>query len=160
MIEIISGDLLDSKEKYIVHQTNCISTGSAGGIARLIFDKYPYADTYKNRIKDGKTGTIEIFGDGKDQRFIINSNSQFYPGYPKFPDSEFDGLFARQRVFYKCLLQIAKIQDLESIAFPFKIGCGLGGGDWEWYFGTLKHFADYVKTKNAKVFMYKREGDE
>ena len=58
-------------------------------------------------------------------------------------------------------MKIAKIPNLESIAFPWRIGCGLAGGNWEWYLGTLKNFADHVEEKQgAKVIIYRREGDE
>lgn len=49
MIEIIEGDLLNATEKYICHQTNCLSQGSAAGIARAIFDRFPYADIYHDQ---------------------------------------------------------------------------------------------------------------
>jgi len=46
MIEIISGSILDAKEKYIAHCCNCVTQKSAG-VALAIFDKYPYSNTYK-----------------------------------------------------------------------------------------------------------------
>ena len=72
MIEIITGDLLEAKEKYIAHQCNCLTQNSAG-TAKAIFDKFPYANTYERRIKDengettniDKPGTIIVLGDGK-----------------------------------------------------------------------------------------------
>ena len=163
MIEIITGDLLEAKEKYIAHQTNCISTGGAAGIARIIFDKWPYADCYIGR-KETSTpstpGTIDIRGNGIEQRRIINVHAQYYPGKCRFPLSSLDGLVAREKYFYKGLLQIAKIDDLESIAFPWRIGCGLGGGDWEHYIGKLTLFSNYLETKGVKVVIYRRVGDE
>ena len=168
MIEIVTGDLLESKAKYIAHQCNCITQNSAG-TALSIFDRFPYANTYALRKADdnGKTistdvpGTIAILGDGKDQRYVINMYAQFYPGKPKYPQSSLDGTAIRLTYFYKCLLRIAKIPDLESIAFPWRIGCNLGGGDWERYLGNITNFAQFVKEKHgAQVYIYRREGDE
>jgi len=160
MIEIITGDLLEATEQYIAHQTNTISNGGAGGIARVIFDKYPYADCYLSRAKQDQAGTIDIRGNGSDQRLIINMHAQIYPGSPRYPDSNLDGTLAREKYFHQCLLRIAKIPDLESIAFPWKIGCGLGGGIWAHYLGTLTNFAHYVEKMGVKVVIYRRDGDQ
>jgi O-acetyl-ADP-ribose deacetylase (regulator of RNase III) len=168
MLEIVTGDLLESKEKYIAHQCNCLTQNSAG-TAKAIFDKFPHANTYAKRVRgeDGQTtnidvpGTITILGDGKEQRFVINMFAQYYPGKPKYPLSSLDGTLIRQKQFHKCLLRVALLPDLESIAFPWRIGCNLGGGDWEYYLGTINNFAQYVEEKQgAKVIIYRRDGDE
>lgn len=168
MIEIVTGDLLDSKEKYIAHQCNCLTENSAG-TAKAIFDKWPHANTYVNRIKDenGLTtnidtpGHITILGDGKTDRYVINMYAQYYPGRPKFPKSTLDGIPARQNYFHRCLLRVAQIPELESIAFPWRVGCGLAGGDWEWTLGTIVNFANYIEEKQgARVVIYRKEGDE
>jgi O-acetyl-ADP-ribose deacetylase (regulator of RNase III) len=160
MIEIITGDLLEAKEKYIAHITNCVSTGGAIGIAKSIFDKYPYANCYSTRLEHSKSGTIDIRGNGKNNRYIINMHAIVYPGRSKYPLSTLDGLAARRKYFYRALLRVASLPDLESIAFPWRIGCNLGGGDWEHYLGTLTNFAQYVGEKDVKVRVYRREGDE
>ncbi len=168
MIEIVSGDLLSSKEKYIIHSCNCLTQNSAG-IAKAIFDKFPYANTYKKRVRltNGETvnadvpGTIEVLGDGIEQRFVINMFAQYYPGKSKFPESSLDGTAIRLKYFHKCLLRVAKIPDLESVAFPWRIGCNLGGGNWDHYLGTITNFAQYVKaSQNTKVIIYRREDDD
>lgn len=157
-ILVITGDLLNATEKYILHQTNCISQGAAAGIARAIFDKYPYADCYSNRKERSIPGTFDIMGNGLDQRFVINLHSQKYPGGPNI-DS--DNQEARQKYFYRGLLRLAKVENLESIAINWKIGCGIAGGNWDYYLGTLTNFAKYIKEKqNAEVVIYRREGDE
>lgn len=160
MIEIITGDLLEAKEKYILHQTNCVSTSGAAGIAKLIFDKYPYANCYSDRSESSKPGAIDIRGDGLDQRLIINLHGQVYPGRVRYPLSSLDGVVAREKYFYHGLLRVAKIDDLESIALPWRVGCGIAGGDWEHYLGTITNFAQYVGDKDVKVRIYRREGDE
>jgi O-acetyl-ADP-ribose deacetylase (regulator of RNase III) len=161
MIEIITGDLLDAKEKYILHQTNCVSKGSAGGIARSIFDKYPYADCYLGRKENSDPGTIDIRGDGSNNRFVINMHSQVYPGGPKFPLSDLDGARIREKYFHKCFLKVARIPNLESVALPWRIGCGLGGGDWNHYLQQIEIFSNYVEINyGVKVKIYRRENDE
>lgn len=161
MIEIITGDLLDSKEKYILHQTNCISDSGAAGIAKSIFEKYPYADCYKSRLEASKPGTIDIRGNGADQRFVVNLHAQYYPGKPRYPLSSLDGIPVREKYFHQCLLRLAKVSDLESVALPWSIGCGIAGGNWNHYIVTITNFANYIEAKqNAKVIIYRREEDQ
>lgn len=161
MIEIVTGSLLDATEKYICHQANCLSH-YASGIAKVIFNKYPYADIYTNRFSPDEPGDIIICGDGVSERYVINLLGQYQPGGLTdvvFHD-KLDTASARQKYFHKALNKIAKIPNLESIAFNYKIGCGLAGGNWDWYFGELNNFAAYVnKTQQAIVKIYKLEGD-
>ena len=64
MIEIVTGNLLDAKEKFIAHRTNCVSQKSAG-LAKRIFDKFPYSNIYVNRTDPNTPGTLKSFlGDG------------------------------------------------------------------------------------------------
>lgn len=157
MVIIIHGNLLESKEKYIAHQCNCLTQSSAG-IAKNIFDKYPYANTYSSRTEPDTLASIKILGDSLENRFVINMFAQYYPGKPKYPESKLDGILARQQYFYQCLLKIAKISDLESIAFPYKIGCNLAGGDWNYYYGVLNNFANHVHDKyHVKTFLYHKD---
>lgn len=145
-LKVFNGNILDSSAKYIAHQTNCISTHSAG-LAKQIFERFPYADVYSERALANHAdapGTIAIRGDGKDHRFIIGMMAQYFPGAPKYPESTKDGALARKRYFFSCLEHISKIPDLESIAFPYGIGCGMAGGDWKWYEEVLEKFANYL----------------
>lgn len=160
MIEIITGDIFESKEKYLVHQANCV-TKRAAHLAKDVFDKYPYSDIYTSRIDADKPGHIIIKGDGLDKRLIVAILGQYYPGKPKYPDSKLDGTKIREKYFYNGLLRLAQIPNLESIAFPWRIGCGAAGGNWDHYLGLISNFAQYVKdTQQAKVIIYRLDGDE
>lgn len=157
MIEIVRGDIFDSKDKYLCHQCNCV-TNRAAHLAKDVFEHYPYADIYAPRTEPDIPGTIIIRGDGEDQRYVVALLGQYYPGSPKYPNSDRDGTVARQKYFHKTLLRLAAIPNLETIAFPWKIGCGAAGGDWEYYHGTIKNFATYVEAiQKAKVKIYRLE---
>lgn len=140
MIKEVCGNLLEHDAKYIAHQCNCVSTGYAG-IAKAIYNKYPYSDVYSTRKNPDKLGTIKVCGNGKDKRYIINMFSQYYPGTCKYPDGGKDNPKLREESFKKCLDEISKIKDLESIAFPYLIGCGLAGGNWDNYEKMIYNFA-------------------
>lgn len=160
MIEIVTGDLFDSKEKYLCHQCNCV-TNRAAHLSKNVFARFPYADIYAGRTNPNQPGTIEIRGNGQDQRYVVNLLSQYFPGSPKYPTSAKDGTLVREKYFHQCLLRLAKVDSLESIAFPWKIGCGAAGGAWCHYLGTLTNFANYVEaTQGTKIVIYRREGDE
>lgn len=159
MLEIVTGDIFDSKEKYLCHQCNCV-TNRAAHLAKDVFARYPYADVYTGRTNPDKPGTIIVKGDGQDQRYVIACLGQYYPGKSKYPYSTLDGIEVRQKYFYQCLLRIAQLPDLESIAFPWRIGCGAAGGAWDIYLGNITNFANYVEAKGARVVIYRREGDE
>jgi O-acetyl-ADP-ribose deacetylase (regulator of RNase III) len=151
-IKIINGDLLNATEDYIVHQCNCVST-DAKTLAKLIFDKYPYANSYKNRTVSTRSipGTIEIFGDGKNKRFIINAYAQYYPGVTMYPS---DNKEVRIGWFWDCLDNIAQIENIrnKTIAMPYNIGCGAGGGDWIQYYNSIRSFAI---RKKIYITLYK-----
>jgi hypothetical protein len=142
--------LLEAETKYIAHQCNCVSN-KAFGLAKDIFFQYPYSNCYQQRKKQDIPGTINITGDGIKNRYIINMFGQIYPGKPKYPKGALDGYNARQMYFLRCLNEILKIENLESIGFNYGIGCGLAGGDWNIYYNLINNFAQ--KT-DAKVVLY------
>lgn len=159
MIEIVTGDLFEATEKYLVHQCNCV-TNKAAHLAFDMFEKFPHSDIYTARTEPDKPGHIIVRGNGKDQRYVVAILGQYYPGRPKYPKSTLDGIPAREKYFYHGLLRLAQVPDLESIAFPWRIGCGAAGGDWDRYLGKITNFAQYVGEKGVKVRIYRREGDE
>ena len=153
-IETTKGDLLECDARYICHQCNCITTHSAG-IAFDIFNKFPYSNIYKGRTIWDTPGTIKICGNGEDERYVINMLSQVYPGTPKYPNSYEDGTAARESYFLECLDQMSKIENADSFAFPYKIGCNIAGGDWDHYYEMICSFADRIE---AKVYIYRFDG--
>jgi O-acetyl-ADP-ribose deacetylase (regulator of RNase III) len=158
MIEVITGDLLDAKEKYIVHQTNCISTG-ASGIARAIFDRFPYADFYSTRITPDQPGHIIIRGNGQDQRYVVGLNGQYYPGTFRTSSAVADDQKTREKHFYHGLLRLVKVLDLESVALPWHVGCGLAGGCWDNYIRLLDNMEEYLEQQGVRVAIYRRPED-
>jgi len=142
MIHNIGGDLLTSDCKYIVHQCNCKTVGNGAGLAYYLNKKFPYANTYiPNHHRT--PGTIEIMGDGEKDRFVINMYAQNYPGRT----TDYETAENRLNWFKQCLERIGEIQDFESIAFPYEIGCGLAGGNWEKYCSLIEEFSKNIQDK-------------
>lgn len=129
--QIITGDLLTFDAQYKAHQCNAVSTTGAG-LAVAVFKAYPEANIYRNRTAPSAIGTISVHGP------VINMIAQYYPGKAYRAN---DGPLARLNAFRTCLLEIGKILNLQSVAFPFGIGCGLAGGKWSDYLPLLEDFS-------------------
>ena len=140
-LKIIRGDLLKAHETYLCHQCNCISQRSAH-LSHAVFQSFPHADVYSGREIPDKPGTIKIRGNNTDQRYVINMFGQYYPG-KKYPNSKKDGREKRAEFFNLCLNQMNDLQG--DFAFPWRIGCGAAGGDWDRYLNMLRNFADDIE---------------
>jgi len=152
-MKIVSGNILEAEEKYIVHQLNCVSIG-AGGLAYHLFDKFPYADVYKTRSESNPhrvdtPGDIVICGNDIDQRYVIGIYGQYYPGSS---NSSNDTEEMRKQWFFQGLKKIRKIPNIESIAFPARIGCGLAGGDWNFYYNLLEKFSESLPNTDVTIY--------
>lgn len=147
---LLSGDLLTSGKQYIAHQTNCVTHGAAGGLARYLFQKYRYADTYQDRQQPDVPGSIHVFSAEKHKQGVINMYAQWYPGVP---DEENDSSRKRQKWFLSCLREISATRGIREVAFPHGIGCGMAGGDWGWYEPTLLRWAAH-EAKHIQVYIY------
>jgi hypothetical protein len=147
-----NSSLFDSDAKYIVHQCNCV-TWRAAHLAKDMFDRYPYADVYSDREKTGHQdtpGDIIIRGNGDDERYVIALLGQKFPGKPRAAAPE-DWFEERKKYFFSGLQKIAKVPDLESVAFPWGIGCGAAGGDWHFYHKLLDRLAVHLDGKASVI---------
>jgi O-acetyl-ADP-ribose deacetylase (regulator of RNase III) len=160
---VIKGSLLDAPEQYIAHQCNSVSN-QAGGLAYHLFNCFPHADIYSHRPYpykakgDDLPGNIIVRGDGKKDRHVINMIAQYYPGEPSSDSSLIDSAKIREGYFWQCLLKISRIEELYSIAFPYGIGCGLAGGNWDNYHRMLKNFSLLDEVRDTKVCVYNLAG--
>lgn len=136
-VTTILGNLCDATEEYIVHQCNC-RTYTAKGVASALFQRFPYANSYRIRQTPSSTGSIERFGDGKEQRFIVSFYAQRNCGPCSYSSETYE---QRLEWFESCFEQLIHQYHPKSIAMPFKIGCGLAGGDWNIYLALLKRLA-------------------
>jgi len=162
MIRTIPGNILDARDRYLVHQCNCLTT-YAKGLADLVFARFPYADIYAERLLPGgstrddrdRVGSIIIRGDGTpESRFVVNLMGQVTPGKPKPGNDSAErrlGYFARALRNLEDVLQADRSPD-KSVAFPFQIGCGLAGGSWTDYEAVI---AEFSKRSQANVTIYR-----
>ena len=148
MLEIINGDIFDvfNTHKngvcYLAHQCNCI-TRDAKGLARDVFNKFPKANIYQNRCFERYIpGTIIVVDN------IINIFGQREPGRPIY-----NGDLSKDRLnaFRNALVVIASEIKEGTVLFPYKIGCGYGGGVWEEYFTELQQFSEVAQHLNIVI---------
>ena len=153
IVKIIKGDITETEYKYIAQQCNC-NTVKSHGLSKTIADKFPWADVYSKRIQIGSRnatshpstpGTIELLTNGN--KTIICLFAQWAPGksgeYSKYyPNTYDDTEINRQNWFRECMNKIDDL-NLDKITMPYKIGCGLAGGNWNIY----KEILEKAKTK-------------
>ena len=152
MIKEFTGDILKSDEKIILHQVNCKGVMGAG-IAKQIRDKYPevYAD-YRERCfiyfcnLNGITplGTI-LSSKTMDGKTICNLFAQ--NGYSK------ENCQTDYNALKSCLEKVNDEFYGETVAIPYKMSCGLAGGDWSI---VRKMIEDTLV--DCEVHIYKLEG--
>lgn len=130
-IHIINGDLFETTAKYICHQVNC--KGKMGsGVAKQIRERYPEvysAYRLECNLFDEQGNPRDLLGSNlpvqaDDGKIICNMFAQNAYGY--------DGAcYTDYEAFRMCLIELAiYVPAGDTIAMPYKIGCGLGGGDW------------------------------
>lgn len=130
MVTYRDGDLLESKCEVICHQTNCKGV-MGSGIARTIRVFYPEAyEALRRRYEQGeaKLGVIDLVPTllGGFMRCVVNC----YGEYDYLPRGV---VHTDYEALQKCFNAIAAEFEGSgyTIGFPYKIGCGLAGGDWD-----------------------------
>lgn len=144
IVDVVDQDILKIKEGVICHQVNCM--GAAGGLAGAIFRKYPtahsqYKITVQSFLNDwlplGTTDLIEV----ESNLFVANMFAQYEYGT--------DSRKTEYGTFRMCIRDLIsnihwQKNPINKIYFPYGIGCGLGGGNWEIIREVIKYeFTDY-----------------
>lgn len=142
-MKIITGDILDISAGTILHQVNC--RAALGGLAGALHAKNPSAFTDYFLVCD-KYGSMNLgsFHEGHVNRqlSIVHVFGQVEPGANTNILAVGDALTA-----------LSKRPLLHPIYAPYKMGCGIGGGNWDEY-------SDLLTKAFPSIFIVKREGDE
>ena len=136
MITFKEGDLLGNTCAVICHQVNCKGV-MGSGIAKQIKEKYPSVyDDYKQCLRE--FGSISMFGrtlftpiDDSWKHYVASMFSQYEYGR--------DGkVYTDYTALRLCLKQIRRKFMGQSIAIPYNLGCGRGGGNWNTVLQIIK----------------------
>ena len=117
-------DILTLTGHIICHQVNCQGV-MGSGLARQVRAKYPqvYAPYRAYCATGNALGTV-LFVPVSDNNIIANIFGQDKYGR----DKQYTDYEALQTAFHR-VAEVARERNL-PIAIPYRIGCGLGGGDW------------------------------
>ena len=124
-----NGDMFSSTADVLCHQVNCMGR-MGSGIAKTVREKFPNVyEAYMQVCNDKDITPDYLLGSTLFVRCgaqtIANLFAQRNYGYDGKQYTSYDA-------FRECLQYIHKeIPVGSSIAFPYGIGCGLGGAKWE-----------------------------
>lgn len=150
MIRIVKGDLLHCAEDIIAHQVNC--KGAAGGLAGVIFKTHPGAFIEYKTLLESTPDDQQLLGrtfltepQDEDGKIIANMFGQYNPGADYRPDALYSAL--------KECAEMARARGY-SVALPYKLSCGICGGDWNEVLHLIKKAMRHVDCA-----IYQREED-
>ena len=129
MIRIKNENILNMESGILVHQCNCLGI-MGGGVAKAVKDKYPKVFREYKVLCDRNIGnTLNLLGETQfvkceDGIVVANIFGQLNVGMGRQTD-----YFALESGL-KNVLKYAIENDIGCIGIPYKIGCGLGGGNW------------------------------
>lgn len=128
------GDVLTSGADVIAHQVNCFGVMGAG-VAKQIRTKYPKVYAEYKKICDDNQNNIGLLGLSHwvpigERQWIANLFGQHGYGrgdvYTVYPALK----TALLRTVRGCEELEEQVVHTVRLALPYKIGCGLAGGDW------------------------------
>lgn len=129
MTTIVKGNLLDVTQGFIMQQVNCKDVMGAG-VAKAIYTKYPvvkeqYHESFVTSAPELLRNEFH-FVQVTPQLIVVNSYTQFT--YGKDGTHHTDDAALIENI--KRVAAIAA-KHHTNLCIPYKIGCGLGGGDWD-----------------------------
>lgn len=150
MLKHVNGNLITGNFSIIVHQVNCKGVMGAG-LAKQIRNIYPGVyDDYIRALRYENAGLGHVIFSyamcdpekyDKSCRTIVSMLAQ--DGYGR------DKRYTDYDAFKECLEVFRRyLESYDStwtVAFPYGIGCGLAGGDWNIIEKMIKEFSEQVK---------------
>ena len=158
MIKIVNGDLLQSNLPLIAHQTNCLGVMGAG-IAKSIKNMWnivyiQYANFCKNLgySKNLLLGKCQICITGESPiGFVANLFGEY-----SFTESvaPYENRHTDYNALKKALLKLKAFcedEEVIEIGIPYKLGCGLAGGDWD---GVVYPMLQELFVNDSTITLY------
>jgi O-acetyl-ADP-ribose deacetylase (regulator of RNase III) len=154
MLIHVMNDIFDGQPNrcVMVQQVNC--QGKMGsGLAKAIRNKYPMVyDHYRAEyelglLELGYTSYIEV----EPNKFVANICGQEFYGYDGKCYTDYDAL----RSGLEDVKMMAEALNVD-VVIPYRIGCGLGGGDWN---GVVLPMVEEIFKDGLVAFVF-QGGDE
>ena len=148
MVKIVHGDLLKSDAEYICHQVNCQGVMGSGVAKQIkkewpaVFNSYQALCNAKAADRSSLIGTVQTVK-VNETKAVCNIFGQINYGR----DGQcYTDILALKRAFEEIA---ANASICVRIAMPYRIGCGLGGGDWGVVMDML---ADIFKNHSLTLY--------
>lgn len=135
MITFHTGNIFDSKADIIVHQVNC--KGIMGsGIAAQIKERFP--NVYGEYHRAYRLGTKKL---GDCLIVPCEGNVKIANLYGQDDYGKDGKRYTSYEALRKAMASLATLADYkETIAFPYRMSCDRGGGEW----GVVLGFIDTI----------------
>lgn len=157
MIKIVNGDLLQSNLPLIAHQTNCLGVMGAG-IAKAIKNKWGIVYTqYVDKCRHYNYSK-ELLGkcqvcvtEDTPIKFVANLFGEY-----SFTESvaPFENRHTDYDALKEALLHLKAVcgnTEITEIGIPYKLGCGLAGGDWD---GVVYPMLQELFANDSTITLY------
>lgn len=155
-MQIINQDMLRLERGVLFHQVNCEGF-MGGGIARALADKYRHLEPEYRRFcndvrRDGEDSSLL----GKAQLVVISAElsvcnvfGQVYTSSAERQTSYDGTVKAFEQIAHAREKHVNSTFKRLPLYFPFKMGCGLGGGNWQIYSAIIEaYFPDAIICKH------------
>lgn len=145
MLELIEkGNIFNSSCEFLVNPVNCVGV-MGKGLALEFKNKYPLNfEIYKKACDNASFNIGNLLIVPVDNKFIVNFPTKKH--WRNKSDLEFIKIGLEE-------LKVAiKEFNIKSIALP-KLGCGLGGLDWNEVFVLIKDFHNSIENVLVQVFI-------
>lgn len=154
--EIIEGDLFDTPYYFIMHQVNC--QGKMGsGVAKQVRERSPecfktYAQILKNKGAKYCFGKAINYCDVNCGKLFMNVFGQYTYGYDSKQYTDYKAL--KSGIIYAVNSYSIIVKNFRTldIAIPYRMGCDLGGGDWNVVYEMLRKLQPIL---NVRFHCYK-----
>lgn len=156
MIEYIKGNLLTEKCDIICHQVNCIGVMGAGIAAQIkhkwknVFEQYASICHIPQHSEDllGDCQIIKV--EDPNISYVANLFGQNLVGR--------NGVMTNYQALEEAMQSVVEFVLQEypngcTVGFPYKIGCGIAGGNWEIVISIIEKVFQNTNI-NVKIVKY------
>lgn len=152
------GNIVNTNARWILHQVNCKGQMNSG-VAKAIKDKWPMTEEiYKKTCLCHQEDASRLLGRAYPcyvsylpyQQRVVHLFGQYDFGYDGHKYTSYDALNDALVDFAEYLYEVdseATTEQDRTIAIPWRMGCGRGGGNWEIVMTMIEQaFKDYDGT--------------
>lgn len=141
-MKIINKDITTLKKGILLQQVNC-QNAMGSGVAKAIYLKWPQVKEEYHKFAQNKKPE-ELLGEIQETKInedllVINSFTQLTYGRA--------GKHTNEDLLIRNIKEIANKYNDKMIVIPYLIGCGLGGGNWDYIFKNIKNINNLLICK-------------